>query len=304
MPADAPPPLEPVLAIEAERDPTVLEVSPRVLAWRRFRRSRTAVVALVVVGAFLALAAFAPILPIADPTFQHREALLAPPSGEYLFGTDHLGRDIFSRVIHGLRTSFVVVAAAVAIAMVAGTALGVAAGYLGGWVDSLVMRSFDALLAFPTLLLAIAVTAVLGPSAFNAAIALGIVGTPRFARLARSDVLREREREYVEAARALGATPLTVMRRHLLPNIMGTLLVQITLFVAFAILVEAALSFLGLGVQVPRPSLGSMLTDGRPYFRIALWYAIAPGLVLTVLILAVNIVSDRLRDALDPQSTR
>lgn len=280
------------------------ERGPMGLAWQRLAQDHVAVVTMALIGVYMLLAILAPVLPVQSFSAQDRSALLQAPSAQYWFGTDHLGRDVFARIVFGIRTSFWVVTLAVVLAAVGGVITGITAGYLGGWVDTFIMRSFDSLLAFPVLLLAIAVTALLGPSAFNASIALAIIGVPRFARLTRGDVLRERQREYIEAARCIGLGPVTIMRRHLLPNIMGTILVQATLFVAFAILVEAALSFLGLGTQVPRPSLGLMLVEGRPYFRDAWWFAVMPGGALAILVLAINIFSERLRDALDSQANR
>ncbi len=289
---------------ESKRRSNDADLGPLGLAWRNLRKKPIAMISLTVIAAFLFVAAFASWLPIDSFTEQDREALLAPPSAEHWFGTDHLGRDLFSRTIHAIRSSLWVVAVAVGLATSLGVFTGVIAGFVGGWTDSVIMRFFDSLLAFPTILLAIGVTAVLGPSAFNAGIALAIVGIPRMARIARSGVLSEREREYVEAAESLGVRRRHIMFRHILPNITGSILVQMTLFVAFAILVEAALSFIGLGVQIPRPSLGSMLTDGRPYFRDAWWYAVAPGVTITLLILSVNVLSDQLRDVLDPSGQR
>jgi peptide/nickel transport system permease protein len=226
---------------------------------------------------------------------------LQPPSGSHPFGTDELGRDVLSRVIVAARVSMVVGAVAVGIALVAGVVLGLVAGFYGRWVDDVVMRVMDVLFAFPAILLAIAIVAVLGPNVVNAMIAIGIVYTPIFARVTRASVLTVREEVYVRAARSLGVGDLRLLRLHVLPNVAAPIIVQTSLSLAFAILSETALSFLGLGVQPPDPSWGRMLFEGRGFTQQAWWMAVFPGAAIFLTVLAFNVVGDALRDALDPR---
>lgn len=270
------------------------EIAQTVLAGRAART------ALIVLGVYLLVAIVVPLLPFADFAAQDRSAALQAPSFAHLFGTDHLGRDILIRTAYSVRTTLLLVGAAAAGAAVIGVTLGLIAGYFGGFAETVIMRVCDCLLAFPVLLLAIFITGILGPNATNAAIALAIVGVPEFARMARVGVLVERERDYVGAARSIGVSSPRIMFVHILPNVLGPLLTQLTLFVALAILVEAALSFVGLGVQIPEPSLGSMLAESRSYFREAWWFVLAPGLTIAVLVWSINSIADRLRDAFDP----
>jgi peptide/nickel transport system permease protein len=227
--------------------------------------------------------------------------LLAPPSLGHPFGTDDLGRDILSRVIHGASVSVVVGLIAVGTAAVVGVPLGLLAGYRGGLTDTVLMRVLDGLMAFPAILLAIAIMAVLGPSLQNAMIAIGVIYIPPFARIVRASVLSLREREFVDAARGLGAGALRVALGHVLPNCLSPVIVQASLGMGYAILVEAALSFLGLGVQPPQASWGSMLAEGRGFLDRAPWFATFPGLAIFVTVLGLNFVGDRLREALDPR---
>lgn len=225
---------------------------------------------------------------------------LHAPSWAHPFGTDELGRDIFSRVLVASRASLKVGIVAVGISLVAGVLLGLIAGYYGRVVDDAVMRVMDMLFAFPAILLAIAILAVLGPGLTNAMIAIGVVYTPIFARVTRASVLSVRDEVYVRAARSLGAGNRRIMLRHILPNIAGPVIVQTSLSLAFAILSEAALSFLGLGLQPPAPSWGRMLYDGRDYLQQAWWMGVFPGLAIFFTVLSFNVVGDALRDALDP----
>lgn len=226
-------------------------------------------------------------------------ARLAPPLPAHWFGTDEFGRDILARTMYALRTSFWVAALAVAISTVIGVALGLTAGYIGSVTDAVMMRFFDALLAFPSLILAIGVTAVMGPGAFSAAIAVGIVGIPQMARITRAETLGQKQLQYVEAAKTVGVSTPRILIRHILPNVAPPIFVQIVLFFVIAVMTEAGLSFLGFGVQVPTPSLGSMLESSRPYLQSAPWYAIAPGLVLAAVIFAIQTLAEHLRSRLN-----
>lgn len=225
----------------------------------------------------------------------------APPSAEHWFGTDDFGRDIYSRVVMGSRVSLQVGAIAVSISLVAGTLLGLISGYRGGWLDATLMRSMDVLFAFPVVLLAIALVAVFGPSLRNTMIAIGVVFTPIFARVVRGSVLSVRENLYIRAVRSLGASDMRIVLRHVLPNVAAPVIVQTSLSLAFAILLEAALSFLGVGVQPPQPAWGLMLSDAQRFMAQGWWLSVFPGLAIFVTVMAFNVVGDGLRDALDPQ---
>lgn len=229
------------------------------------------------------------------------DQMLRPPSGAHPFGTDELGRDVLSRVLVAARVSLQVGAVSVGIALVAGVMLGLFAGYYRGWLDSVLMRCMDVLFAFPVLLLAVAIVAVLGPGLLTAMVAIGVVYTPIFARITRAGVLSVREQVFVRAAVSIGASDLRIMRRHVLPNIAAPLIVQTSLSLAFAILSEAALSFLGLGIQPPAPAWGRMLFDGRGFVTDAWWLGVFPGAAIFLTVLAFNLVGDALRDVLDPR---
>jgi peptide/nickel transport system permease protein len=246
-------------------------------------------------------AVFAPAVAPYDPLKQDLAHLLAPPSLAHPLGTDSIGRDVLARVIWGTRVSLIAGFVSVAMAVVAGSLLGLVAGYRGGRVDGFIMRLMDAVLSFPALVLALALGAVLGAGLGGVLIALGVVYTPTFARLMRGQVLTIRTREYVVAARLLGAPDWRIVRRHVLPNAATPIVVQASLSVAFAILAEASLSFLGLGVQPPEPSWGSMINAGRGYLQQAPWIVFGPGASLFVTVLGLNFVGDALRDALDPR---
>jgi len=258
-------------------------------------------VGLAIVLAFIVMAIFAPWLAPRDPGKQSLVEKRTKPGGQFLLGADEFGRDILSRVIYGSRVALVVSVLSVAVALSLGLTLGCLAGFLGGWTDAVVMRATDVLLAFPYLLLAIAVVSALGPGAFNTTIAVGIWGAPTVIRVVSGAVLVVRETEYVSAARALGATALRVLTRHVLRNVLPTVIVYSTLFMANAILVEAALSFLGLGVQPPTPSWGLMVSTGRDFLLVAPHIATIPGLAIMVAVLGFNLLGDGLRDALDPR---
>jgi len=256
---------------------------------------------LVLVALLVVTAAGAPWLAPADPAKQSLIEKRARPGGKFLLGADEFGRDILSRIIFGSRVALLVGLLSVAIALGLALTLGCLAGFAGGWVDALIMRVVDVLLAFPYLLLAIAVVSALGPSVLNTTIAVGIWGMPTATRLVRGAVLTTRESEYVRAARALGASAGRVLTRHVLRNILPIVLVYSTLFMANAILVEAALSFLGLGAQPPTPSWGLMVSSGRDFLLVAPHIATVPGLAIMVAVLGFNLLGDGLRDALDPR---
>jgi peptide/nickel transport system permease protein len=270
-------------------------------AWRKLRRRRTAMFGLAVVIGFIALALFAAWIAPQDPIATSWGAIRKPPSAEHWFGTDEIGRDVFSRVIWGTQASMLAGVVSVSISLMLGVPIGLAAGFLGGWVDAAISRLIDAFLACPFLILAIALAAFLGPSLTNAMIAIGVSATPIVARLTRGAVIHVKVEDYMEAARALGASPLRQVLRHVLPNIAAPLIVQATLAIAAAVIAEASLSFLGLGQQPPAPSWGSMLNTAKNYVDHAPWMAIWPGLSIFLLVLAFNLLGDGLRDALDPR---
>lgn len=237
-----------------------------------------------------------------DPTAQNLAANLAPPSVDHPLGQDKLGRDLLSRVIYGARISLAVGIVTVAVSLLVGTLIGAVAGFVGGWFDEIVMRVVDVLLAFPGLLLAIGMTAVLGPSLRNVVLALCLIGWTGYARLVHGEVRRVRAREFVEAAHALGVSAPRILFRHVLPAVRGPVLVQATFGMAAAIVAEASLSFLGLGVQPPTPSWGSMLSDGRAFVLVAPHLTIVPGVAIMVTVLALNLLGDALRDVYAPRT--
>jgi peptide/nickel transport system permease protein len=262
-----------------------------------FAFSAGAVLTLVIVVAALA----APVLAPFDPSEQDTSRRLEGPSREHLLGLDDLGRDVFSRILFGARVSLRVGFSVVIFASIVGVILGAIAGYFGGKIDTLIMRACDILLAFPGILLAIALVAVLGPSLNNVVIALATIGWVGYARLVRGQVLKVREMEFVTAARAIGAQPSRIIFRHVLPNVINPVIVMATLGLAGAILSEASLSFLGLGVQPPTPSWGAMLTAGRRYIGLANHLAIFPGAAIMLAVMGLNFLGDGLIDALDPK---
>jgi peptide/nickel transport system permease protein len=256
--------------------------------------------AAVVLG-FIVLALGAAWIAPQDPIATSWGAIRKPPSAEHWFGTDDIGRDVFSRVIWGTQASLLAGGVSVCISLLLGIPIGLAAGFLGGWVDALISRITDAFLACPFLILAIALAAFLGPSLSNAMIAIGVSATPVFVRLTRAQVLNVKVEDYIEAARAVGNPPWRIALRHILPNIVAPLIVQSTLAIAAAVIAEASLSFLGLGQQPPAPSWGSMLNTAKNFVDNAPWMAIWPGLSIFALVLAFNLLGDGLRDALDPR---
>jgi peptide/nickel transport system permease protein len=275
--------------------------SPARRALRRLLKRKAAVGGLVVIAAFVLLALFAPFVVPYDPIATSWSAVRKAPSAAHWFGTDDLGRDILARVIYGARASLMAGAISVAIALSIGIPLGLLSGYRGGFIDALISRITDAMLACPFLILAIALAAFLGPSLGNAMIAIGISATPIFIRLTRGQVMGVKVEDYIEAARAMGNPRWRIALFHILPNIMPALLVQATLAIAAAIIAEAALSFLGLGQQPPAPSWGSMLNSAQRFLTSAPWMAIWPGLAIFLVVLSFNLVGDGLRDALDPR---
>jgi len=263
-------------------------------------RHRAGVVGAAILVILALLAVFASVVAPYDPILVSSDTL-QPPSLQHFMGTDNFGRDVLSRVIYGGQISLRMGVVAIVIAAIVGTAMGVIAGTYGGFVDNALMRLVDALMAFPGILLALAVTAMLGPGVFNAMIAVGISFIPSFARLVRASALQVRAMPYIEAARALGCSDLRLMRKHVVPNVLTPIIVLSTLGVASAILIGAALSFLGLGAQPPAAEWGLILSDGRQFMRSAWWIMAFPGLAITVTVIAANLVGDSLHDALDPR---
>jgi peptide/nickel transport system permease protein len=269
------------------------------------RRNPRMIVGGIIVLGWLFIAAFAPFVAPYDPIKVNVSDTLIPPGGAHWLGTDDLGRDVLSRVMWGARVSLSVGVISVSIGLLVGTSLGLAAGYLGGKFDLLIMRGIDALLAFPALILAIAITSALGPQIQNAMIAIGIVAIPAYARLTRGQVLAVRSRDFIVAARTIGCTPMRIIWRHIFPNIMNTLIVQATLSTAFAILAEAALSFLGLGPQPPYPSWGQDINYSQRYLaNLKWWMSVGPGLAIFTAVFGFNYLGDALRDAFDPRLRR
>jgi len=281
--------------------PVSREATPAQRALRRLWRRRGAMVGLVIVTFFVLIALFAPLVAPYDPIATSWSAVRKAPSLAYWFGTDEIGRDVLSRVVWGARASLMAGLLSVSISMALGIPIGLLAAYLGGWTDSLVSRFTDAMLAVPFLILAIALSAFLGPSLGNAMIAIGVSATPVFIRLTRAQVMQIKVEDYVEAARAVGNPHWRIALRHILPNVMPPLIVQATLSIAAAVIAEASLSFLGLGQQPPAPSWGSMLNTAKNYMDNAPWMAVWPGMSIFLLVLSFNLLGDGLRDALDPR---
>ena len=264
-------------------------------------RHRSGMIGLIIILVMGGVALIAPVLAPYDPLEMHADDRFQAPSATYPLGTDEFGRDILSRILLGSRVAFSVGLVSVGIATLIGVTIGLIAGYVEGLFDAVIMRFFDALLAFPAILLTIVILAVLGPGSLNAILAIAIVTTPAFARLTRANVLVEKNKDYVEAARTIGASPARIIFRNILPNTVSTILVLITVSLAAAVLLESALSFLGLGTPLPAPSWGSMLSIGRGYLPVAPWYGIFPGLAIMSLVMGFYLLGDGLRDALDPR---
>jgi peptide/nickel transport system permease protein len=277
------------------------EESPGARAWRRLVRRKSAVLGLVIIVVLVLVALLAPLIAPYDPAQQSWTAIRKPPSAQHWFGTDESGRDLLSRVIYGARASLLAGVVSISIALTFGVPIGLLAGYGGRWIDALIGRITDAMLAVPFLILAIALAAFLGPSLQNAMIAIGVTATPIFIRLTRGQVMSVKVEDYVEAARAVGNPPVRIALRHILPNILPALIVQATISIATAIIAEASLSFLGLGQQPPAPSWGSMLNTAQRFLSNAPWMSVWPGLAIFLAVLSFNILGDGLRDALDPK---
>jgi peptide/nickel transport system permease protein len=273
--------------------------------WDNYRRAvvgnSLVTVGFAIAGFLILVALSANLIAPRDPfDAVPANALVGPREGAW-FGSDHLGRDILSRVIHGARISLGVAFASVCIAIAVGGSLGLIGGYFGGHVDNFIGRLMDILFGLPTILLAIAITAALGPGLNNAIMAIGVAYTPLFSRVARAAVVSERNREYVEAARVIGARDARIVVRHIIPNALAPVIVQASVSFSFAIILEAALSYLGLGTQPPNPSWGTMLSEGRKVLELAPWLSIFPGIAIMMAVLAFNLVGDGLRDILDPR---
>lgn len=279
----------------------ILAKRPQSRAWRKFRHHKSAIFGSVVVGLFTAIAVAAPVLPIPSPAATDWAAIRLAPSLAHPLGTDEIGRDILSRMIWGARASLLAGVVSVAIAMLIGVPLGILAGYMRGWVDAVISRCTEALLAIPFLILAIALAAFLGPSLTNAMIAIGVASTPLFVRLARGQAINIAAEDYVESAHAIGLSTPKILLRYIFPNVLPPVLVQCTLTIASAIIAEASLSFLGLGQQPPDPSWGAMLNVAKNFMAQAPWMALWPGVAIYLVVLGFNLLGDGLRDALDPR---
>ena len=272
--------------------------------WKRFRRNRFALAGGVVVAVLFAVSLLAPLITPWDPAAINAYQVLLPPSVSHWMGTDELGRDVFTRVIFGTRISLYVGFVAVGISMVIGTVVGLLSGFYGGWVDSILMRFVDIMLCFPTFFLILAMIALLEPSIWIIMLVIGVTSWMGVARLVRAEVLSIKERDYIMAARTIGASDVRIIFRHILPNSAAPVLVAATLGIAGAILTESALSFLGIGVQPPTPSWGNILTSGKDYLEFAWWLSLFPGLAILVTVLAYNLLGEGIRDALDPRLNR
>lgn len=273
-------------------------------AWNKFKHNRIAMAGAALVLLFVVLALLAPLIATHGPFDTSFSTIRKAPSMAHWLGTDELGRDVFSRLVYGARASLLVGLVSVVIALVVGVPFGLMAGYFGGWTDSAISRFTEALLAIPFLILAIALAAFLGPSLMNAMVAIGVSAAPKFIRLTRGQVLSVKNEDFVQSARALGASDTRIIVMHILPNVMPPLIVQATITIATAIIAEASLSFLGLGLQPPNPSWGSMLNTAKNFMTQAPWMSIFPGSAIFLVVLGFNLLGDGLRDALDPRQDR
>ncbi|HEX9903907.1 MAG TPA: ABC transporter permease subunit [Propylenella sp.] len=278
--------------------------------WHYFSENRGALLGLIVFALLVAAALLAPVLAPHPPNAQYRDATLLPPVWQeagrvaFVLGTDAVGRDILSRLLYGARFSLFIGVVVVTAALTSGILIGLVAGFFRGWVDTVIMRTMDIILAFPSLLLALVLVAVLGPGLTNAMIAIALVYQPHFVRLTRASVMAEKSKDYVVAARVAGAGPIRLMTRTILPNCLAPLIVQATLSFSTAVLDAAALGFLGMGAQPPTPEWGTMLAEAREFILRAWWVVTLPGLAILITVLAINLIGDGLRDALDPKLKR
>ena len=289
------------MAVLTTADLNLGDARPGVRTWRRLLARKGGVIGLAIIVLFVLVAVLAPLIAPYDPAQQSWTSIRKPSSLAHWFGTDESGRDLLSRVIFGGRASLLAGVVSVTIALGLGVPIGLLAGYGGRWIDAVLSRIADAMLAVPFLILAIALAAFLGPSLQNAMIAIGLTAAPIFVRLTRGQVMAVMVEDYVEAARAVGNPPVRIAFRHILPNILPALIVQSTLSIATAIIAEASLSFLGLGQQPPAPSWGSMLNAAQRFLTLSPWLAVWPGLAIFLVVLSFNLLGDALRDALDPR---
>jgi peptide/nickel transport system permease protein len=289
---------------QADNNPFERTYSPR-SPWQmmasRFKKNKRAMVGLWMVMIFVIVAIFAHWIAPYDPFLQNMKVMLESPTWNHLFGTDEFGRDILSRIIYGAQISLMIGIVGVLISVIFGVALGTISGYFGGLADTLIMRVMDIFMAFPSFLLALAIVSVLGPSMINVMISIGIFSVPTFARISRSSVITVKNKEFIEAAKAMGGTHAHIIWRHVIPNSIAPIIVLSTLRIATAILTAAGLSFLGMGAQPPTPEWGAMLSTGRDYLRMAPHVSTIPGLAIMFMVLAFNMLGDGLRDALDPK---
>ena len=270
-------------------------------AWNRLKKNKMAIASFFLLVIIALIAVFAPLIAPYDPYTQDLSRINEPPSSDHWFGTDDVGRDLFSRVVYGTRISMLVGVVCEAICVPIGVILGALAGYFGGWVDAVISRIIEIFASFPTILFAIAVMFILGPGIMNIFIAIGVIGWTGLARMIPGQIMQLKEKEFVEAARASGASNMKIIFRHLIPNCLSTIIVVITLDIPGDIMLESTLSFVGLGVQPPDPSWGSMISEGRKFIRQNVWYSFFPGLAIMLVVLAFNTLGDGVRDALDPK---
>jgi peptide/nickel transport system permease protein len=273
----------------------------RISVWRQIVRDRASLLGAVLVAVSLLAATVGPVVTPHDPIAINAQSRLSAPNAQFWLGTDELGRDLFSRMIHGSRISLTVGLGSATLAALIGISIGMLAGFRRGWIDAVLMRLMDVLFAFPAILLALLLVALLGSDLRNLVLALTVVYIPAFARITRGSTLAVAAEPFVEAARSMGASDFRILRLHVAPNIVAPVMVQFTVTLAYAILVEASLSFLGLGVQPPTPSWGNMLNTGKPLLEVSPWPALVPGMALFITVLGFNLVGDGLRDALDPR---